>query len=77
MNHVWLIEEDVDGNGSWCCIVDQGPFCTKGEARAVLRDVRLDAHPDFDGPYRLAKYVPEGVNGLRGEGKGKKARVEG
>ena len=56
MRHLWVIEEDYGVSG-WALLVVKGAFTLKTEASQVLKELRSEADPKYDGPYRLAKYV--------------------
>lgn len=57
MRHLWVIEEDYQSVSGWVLLLDRGVFATKKEATEVMRDLRHEADPMWDGPYRLAKYI--------------------
>lgn len=63
MRHLWVVEEDYQCPSGWVLLVDRGAFTTKKEATEVMRELREEADPMWDGPYRLAKYIREEKGG--------------
>ena len=56
---LWMVEEYY-GASRWALLLDKGVFTTEEEADQAMRDLREEADPKYDGPYRLAKYFREG-----------------
>lgn len=65
MRHLWVIEEKAAGK-SWRMMADfysLEVYITKREATPNLLEFRCCMPDDYE--YRIVKYVPEGVNGLK------------